>query len=92
MVAIGHLIVEGSPVVGRASADWHDGTLHWPVAVNLARRRLREALDCDEHHARAGMAWYNALSHAERRHWHEVAGSAVPPDAWRAFSTTRSGG
>lgn len=33
----------------------------------------------------AGIAWYNSLSCAERLHWHEVADSAVPADAWRAF-------
>ena len=37
--------------LGRASQDWRNGTadvpgaLHWPVAVNLARRELREALE-----------------------------------------------
>jgi hypothetical protein len=35
--------------------------------------------------AEVGMAWYNGLTPAERRHWHEVAGSAVAADAWRAF-------
>lgn len=35
--------------------------------------------------AEAGMRWYNGLTPAERRHWHEVAGSAVAADAWRAF-------
>jgi hypothetical protein len=37
-------------LLGRASEDWRNGTpresgsLHWPVAVNLARRELRQAL------------------------------------------------
>ena len=35
--------------------------------------------------AELGMAWYNRLSKAERLHWHRVASSAVPADAWRAF-------
>ena len=35
--------------------------------------------------AELGMAWYNRLTKAERLHWHRVAGSAVPADAWRAF-------
>ena len=38
-------------LLGRASQDWRNGTaevpgaLHWPVAVNLARRELRQALE-----------------------------------------------
>ena len=38
-------IAEALELLGRASADWKNGTdavpgpLHWPVAVNLARRR-----------------------------------------------------
>ena len=35
--------------------------------------------------AEMGIAWYNRLSKAERLHWHAVAASAVPADAWRAF-------
>lgn len=35
--------------------------------------------------AEAGMAWYNALTEAERGHWHRVADSAVPEDAWKAY-------
>jgi hypothetical protein len=33
-----------------------------------------------------GMAWWNALSEAERLRWHETAGSAVPADAWRVWN------
>lgn len=38
-------------LLGRASQDWSNGTaevpgaLHWPVAVSLARRELRQALE-----------------------------------------------
>lgn len=38
-------IAEALELLGRAGADWKNGTdavpgpLHWPVAVNLARRR-----------------------------------------------------
>ena len=35
--------------------------------------------------AEIGMIWYNRLSKAERLHWHRVAASAVPADAWAAF-------
>ncbi|MGC8520212.1 MAG: hypothetical protein ACP5P4_17105 [Steroidobacteraceae bacterium] len=35
--------------------------------------------------AELGMAWFNGLSRSERAHWLEVAGSARPVDAWRAF-------
>ena len=40
--------------------------------------------------AEMGIAWYNGLSKAERLHWHRVAASAVPADAWRAFQAGRS--
>lgn len=95
-------------LLGRASEDWRNGTpresgsLHWPVAVNLARRELRQALetlenpqwhcvcgreDCpgacleslgigETESARAGIAWWNRLSRAERRYWLERADSA----------------
>ena len=39
--------------------------------------------------AAVGIAWYNRLSNAERLHWHRIAGSAVPADAWRAFQAAR---
>ncbi|MGH8226694.1 MAG: hypothetical protein ACREU3_02125 [Steroidobacteraceae bacterium] len=35
--------------------------------------------------AEAGIAWWNRLTPARRTYWLEVAGSAVPADAWRAF-------
>ena len=35
--------------------------------------------------AEMGIAWYNRISKAERLHWHRVAGSAVPADAWATF-------
>ena len=44
-------ITRALELLGRASQDWRNGTaevpgaLHWPVAVNLARRELREALE-----------------------------------------------
>ena len=44
-------IARALELLGRASQDWRNGTaevpgaLHWPVAVNLARRELREALE-----------------------------------------------
>jgi len=40
--------------------------------------------------AEVGMAWFNGLSRSERAHWLEVAGSARPVDAWRAFQSGRS--
>lgn len=97
-------------LLGRASADWRGNSaaegrsLHWPVAVNLARRQLARALEAlktesqcrgsespltpaavDTDDARAGIAWWNSLQPAERGEWLEIAGSAVPADAWRAF-------
>ncbi len=44
----------------------------------------RDALAED---ARAGMAWFNALTPPERSWWLTVADSARPADAWRAFQT-----
>ena len=88
-------------LLGRASAEWRNGDadlvgeLHWPVSVNLARRALREALEALEpvcwqppsvdEDARAGIAWFNGLSPAERRYWLEEANSAVPADAWSCY-------
>ena len=89
-------VQETLELLGRASQDWRNGTaevpgaLHWPVAVNLARRRLREALEALEAEgspaeALIGMSWWNSLPPTRRRYWLEVAGSARPADAWRAF-------
>ena len=89
-------IAEALELLGRASADWKNGTdavpgpLHWPVAVNLARRQLREALEALEAErspaeALVGMSWWNGLTPTRRRYWLDVAGSARPADAWRAF-------
>ena len=86
-------------LLGRASDDWRNGggcesgSLHWPVAVNLARRSLRQALEalesqrCPSEDTSAGITWFNSLTPTERRHWLEVADSAVPADAWRAFQS-----
>jgi hypothetical protein len=87
-------------LLGRASADWRNGghcegtSLHWPVAVSLARRELEQALGTMEgqpdertQDARAGMAWFNALTPTQRSHWLSCARSAVPADAWEAFKT-----
>lgn len=32
-----------------------------------------------------GIAWWNRISHRERRKWLDRAKSAVPADAWRTF-------
>jgi hypothetical protein len=87
-------------ILGRASDTWHNGDpaksgpLHWPVAVDLARRELRQALGTMEgqpeertQDARAGMAWFNHLTPTQRLHWLTRARSAVPADAWEAFKS-----
>lgn len=56
----------------------------------FARRRVpRTTADCldspDADDARAGLAWYNSATVTERRHWHQIARSAVPADAWEAY-------
>jgi hypothetical protein len=40
--------------------------------------------------AEMGIRWWNGLTQAERAHWLEVAGSAVPADAWAAFKMGES--
>ena len=35
--------------------------------------------------AMRGIGWFNCLSPTERRYWLDVAGSAVPADAWAAY-------
>lgn len=47
--------------------------------------RIDAALERDDDDAVAGMRWYNRLTPTQRRQWHEIAGSAVPAAAWRAF-------
>ena len=91
---------EAIDVLSRASADWRNGDVHqagpvhWSAAVPAAwdalRRALREleALETQGtafEDAQDGIAWWNSLQAAERREWLEIAGSAVPADAWRAF-------
>jgi hypothetical protein len=46
-----------------------------------------EAMEPDHNPAEAlvGMAVYNGWSRAERAHWHQVAHSAVPADAFNAY-------
>lgn len=35
--------------------------------------------------AEVGMAWWNRLTKSQRRYWLDVAGSARPVDAYRAY-------
>lgn len=39
--------------------------------------------------AKAGMAWYNGLTRLKRAHWHRIAGSAVPAEAWAAWRAAK---
>ncbi len=85
-------------ILERASDAWHNGVpakngpLHWPLAVDLARRELQRALGTLEgqpnerdQDAHAGMAWWNHLTPTQRLHWLTCARSDVPADAWEAF-------
>jgi hypothetical protein len=87
-------------ILERASDTWHNGDpaksgpLHWPVAVDLARRELQQALGTlerrpDEHtqDARAGIVWWNHLTPTQRLHWVRCARSDAPADAWEAFKS-----
>lgn len=74
--------------------------VHAKVAREWLRRQAAEqpANDCpgdcldslDTDDARAGLAWYNSATVTERRHWHQVARSAVPADAWEAYKAGAS--
>lgn len=37
----------------------------------------------------AGMAWWNALSEADRTRWLQQAGTAVPAIAWACYKGSR---
>ena len=65
-------------IVGRFDAD--RGLL--VIEPAEAREPLHDAAN-----ARVGMAWWNGLTPTRRRYWLDVAGSAVPADAWRAFQS-----
>lgn len=67
-------------LVGRHDAD------RGVLVIEPAREVTR-----DDEDALTGMRWYNGLSRCERAHWHEVAGSAVPADCWRAFQAGVAG-
>ena len=55
----------------------YDGDRQAIVIEPQAQRNVADAL--------VGVAWFNGLSRAERAYWLELAGSARPADAWRAF-------
>ena len=37
-----------------------------------------------------GMDWWNQLTEDERANWLQIAGSAVPAEAWAAYQRTRA--
>ena len=47
--------------------------------------------NADLQDAVTGIRWFNGLPKAERRRWLDVAGSAVPADAWAAFKRGQEG-
>jgi len=63
-------------LLGRASADWRNGghcegtALHWPVAIDLGRRELQQALGTLD---------------APADEPTQDARAAEPADAWKAF-------
>ena len=63
-------------IVGRFDRD------RGALVIEPAQERRQDEAD-----ARVGIAWYNGLTPTERRQWHEVAGSVVPADCWRAFQS-----
>jgi hypothetical protein len=60
-----------------------------PLRTPASRRRALEvpAAARGVNDALVGIAWFNGLSHSERAYWLEVAESATPADAWRAFQS-----
>jgi hypothetical protein len=68
-------------LIGRHDADRGVLVIELVQSQPVAVRRL---IPQD---AELGITWYNRLSKAERLHWHRVAASAVPADAWRAFQS-----
>ena len=66
-------------LIGRHDADRGVLVIELVQSQPVAVRRL---IPQD---AELGITWYNRLSKAERLHWHRVAASAVPADAWAAF-------
>lgn len=64
-------------VVGRYDADRQVLVLE---PASAPRRDVADGL--------VGMAAYNGWSREERMHWHTVARSSVPADAWEAWKAT----
>ena len=62
----------------------HDGD-RGVLVIEPAQSQPAAARPLIPQDAELGITWYNGLSKAERLHWHRVAASAVPADAWRAF-------
>lgn len=67
-------IAQALELLGRASGDSQNrtdavlGSLHWPVAVNLAQRTLAKELEALETEAVTAIAVYTAGTEHERRH------------------------
>ena len=85
-VEVPAVIAGGVPVgrLARALAEagprtHYDSDRRALVIEPKERRNVADAL--------VGMAWFNGLSRSERAYWLEVAGSAAPADAWRAFQS-----
>ena len=78
-------VIAGSVPVGRLARALaeaglrtrYDGDRQAIVIELRAQRNVADAL--------VGMAWWNGLTPTRRRYWLDVAGSARPADAWRAF-------
>lgn len=80
-------VIAGSVPVGRLARalaeaglrTHYDGDRQALIIEPQAQRNVADAL--------MGVAWFNGLSRAERAYWLELAGSARPADAWRAFQS-----
>jgi len=75
----GKLIEDGQEVFGVAGCSTPDEVEdaaceagYWPYGVELDERL-------------AGMDWWNQLTEMMRLHWLNVAASALPSDAYRAY-------
>ena len=78
-------VIAGSVPVGRLARalaeaglrTHYDGDRQALIIEPQAQRNVADAL--------VGMSWFNGLTPTRRREWLDVAGSARPADAWRAF-------
>lgn len=78
----GKMIDDGQEVFGIAGCDTPEGVEEaaWDAGYDAFHVELDEPL--------AGIDWWNELSEMMRLHWLNVADSATPADAYRAYRSS----